>query len=143
MSITGTATHSTLIGYLLLILGFTGAHRFYYGKNITGIIWLCTGGVFGVGWIIDIFLLPRIARKADQRFVSGPYNYSAAWLLNTYSGIAGLHRFYLGKWGTGILYLCTAGLLGIGVIYDFFTLNSRVSDRNSEGKPAWWARFTS
>ena len=73
MSITGETTHSKLIGYILLIIGFIGAHR-----------------------------------------------------------------FYLGKWGTGILYLCTGGLLGIGVIYDFLTLNERVSERNSTGKPAWW-----
>ncbi len=33
-------THSMLIGYILLwICGFTGSHRFYYGKPITGTIW--------------------------------------------------------------------------------------------------------
>ncbi|MBT6237286.1 MAG: TM2 domain-containing protein, partial [Verrucomicrobia bacterium] len=35
-------THSILVGYLLWILGFTGSHRFYYGKPISGTIWLCT-----------------------------------------------------------------------------------------------------
>ena len=39
-------THSKTIGYLLWIFGFTGAHRFYYGKPITGIIWFCTLGCF-------------------------------------------------------------------------------------------------
>lgn len=29
-------THSVLMGYLLWIFGFMGAHRFYYGKPITG-----------------------------------------------------------------------------------------------------------
>jgi len=141
MSITGETTHSKLIGYLLLIIGFTGAHRFYYGKNITGIIWLLTGGIFGIGWIIDIFLIPRIADNADLKYENGVYNYSVAWLLHAYSGIFGAHRFYLGKWVTGLLYLCTAGLLGVGVIYDFLTLNERVSERNSTGKPAWWSSF--
>ena len=32
-------THSKVIGYLLWIFGFTGAHRFYYGKPVTGTIW--------------------------------------------------------------------------------------------------------
>ncbi|MEC8719654.1 MAG: NINE protein, partial [Verrucomicrobiota bacterium] len=32
-------THSKLIGYLLWIVGFTGAHRFYFGKPLTGTLW--------------------------------------------------------------------------------------------------------
>ncbi len=35
-------THSKVIGYLLWIFGFTGAHRFYYGKPVTGTIWFFT-----------------------------------------------------------------------------------------------------
>jgi TM2 domain-containing membrane protein YozV len=37
-------THSKTIGYLLWIFGFTGAHRFYYGKPVTGAIWFYTLG---------------------------------------------------------------------------------------------------
>jgi TM2 domain-containing membrane protein YozV len=44
--------------------------------------------------------------------------------------VFGLHRFYLGRWGTGILYLLTLGLLGIGLVYDFCTLNSQISEIN-------------
>ena len=40
------STHSKAIGYVLWIFGFTGSHRFYFGKPITGLIWLCTGGLF-------------------------------------------------------------------------------------------------
>lgn len=32
-------THSKLIGYLLWIVGFTGAHRFYFGRPVSGTIW--------------------------------------------------------------------------------------------------------
>ena len=32
-------THSKVIGYLLWLVGFTGAHRFYYGKQLTGVLW--------------------------------------------------------------------------------------------------------
>ena len=40
-------THSKAIGYLLWIFGFTGAHRFYYGKPVTGTIWFFTFGLLG------------------------------------------------------------------------------------------------
>ena len=126
------STHSVVIGYLLWIVGFTGAHRFYYGKPISGAIWFFTLGLLGVGWLIDVVLIPSMDRKADLRYVEGHYDFSVAWLLHTYLGVFGVHRFYMGKWATGILYLLTGGLLGIGWIYDFFTLNGQVSDRNLE-----------
>lgn len=123
-------THSTLIGYILWIFGFTGSHRFYFGKPISGTIWLLTGGLFLIGWIVDLFLIPSLARKADRRFVAGPVDYSVAWIFLTFLGFLGVHRFYIGKWGTGILYLLTLGLFGLGVIYDFWTLNAQVSELN-------------
>ena len=127
---TVTNTHSKVVGYILWIFGFTGAHRFYYGKPITGTIWLFTFGLLGIGWLIDVFLIPGMDRKADRRFLPGPIDYSAAWILLTLLGAFGVHRFYMGKWGTGLLYLCTVGLLGLGIIYDFWTLNTQISERN-------------
>jgi len=123
-------THSKVIGYILWLVGFSGAHRFYYGRQITGIIWLFTCGLFLIGWIVDLFLIPSMDRSADRRYVSGPNDYSVAWLLLAFLGMFGLHRFYLGKWGTGLLYLLTFGLFGLGIIYDFLTLNSQISERN-------------
>lgn len=127
---TGNQTHSTPIGYLLWIFGFTGAHRFYFGKPISGAIWFFTFGLCGIGWLIDVFLIPSMNRNASLRFVDGPIDYSVAWILLTFLGAFGVHRFYLGKWGTGILYLLTLGLLGLGVLYDFCTLNTQISERN-------------
>jgi len=123
-------THSKLIGYVLWLFGFTGSHRFYYGKPVAGTIWFFTAGLLLIGWIIDLFLIPSMARRADCRYVAGPKDYSVAWILLTFLGVFGVHRFYLGKWGTGILYLVTLTIFGVGLIYDFWTLNSQISELN-------------
>jgi len=123
-------THGKVGGYLLWIFGFTGAHRFYYGRPVTGTIWFFTLGLLGIGWLIDLFLIPWMDRAADRRYVAGPADYSVAWLLLTFLGWLGIHRFYLGKWGTGLLYLVTLGLFGLGYLYDLWTLNAQVSECN-------------
>jgi len=127
-------THSLVIGYLLWLFGFLGAHRFYYGRPVTGTIWLCTLGLLGVGWLVDLFLIPGMDREADLRFNAGRYDYNVAWILLTFLGIFGGHRFYLGKWLSGLLWLCTGGLLMIGVAYDFWTLNDQVTIRNTTAR---------
>ena len=124
-------THSKTIGYLLWIFGFTGAHRFYYGKPISGTIYFFTLGLLGVGWLIDLFLIPGMDRKADLRFKAGPVDYTVAWILLTFLGLFGIHRFYMGKIGTGILWLLTVGVFGIGYLYDFLTLNDQITVINA------------
>ena len=125
-------THSKAIGYLLWIFGFLGAHRFYFGKPISGTIWLFTFGLFGIGWLIDLFLIPSMDREADRRFAEGPVDYSVAWILLTFFSVLGFHRMYMGKWLTGILYMFTLGLCFVGVIYDFWTLNQQISEKNNQ-----------
>ena len=115
-----------VVGYILWIVGFTGVHRFYYGRQITGTIWFFTAGLLGIGWLIDLFLIPMMDRAADRRYQAGEKDYTVAWLLLTFLGIFGVHRFYLGKIGTGLLYMLTGGLLGIGLMYDLWTLNEQV-----------------
>ena len=85
---------------------------------------------FGIGWLIDVFLIPWMERTAERRFAPGAISYNVAWILLTFLGIFGIHRFYMGKWLTGLLYLVTGGLLLIGVLYDFWTLNSQISEEN-------------
>lgn len=128
----GNDTHSKAIGYALWIFGFVGAHRFYYGKPLTGTIWFFTLGLLGIGWLIDLFLIPGMDRQADLRFRSGAINYSLAWLLLTFLGLLGFHRFYMRKWITGLLYLFTGGFFLLGVLYDFWTLNDQITVRNAQ-----------
>lgn len=132
------STHSKTIGYVLWIFGFLGSHRFYYGKPVTGLIWFLTLGLLGVGWIVDLFLIPGMDRKADLRYKTGEIDYSVAWILQTFLGYLGIHRMYMGKWFTGILYLLTGGLFVVGWAYDFCTLNSQITEinaRRSEKSP--------
>jgi TM2 domain-containing membrane protein YozV len=122
------STHTPLIGYLLWLFGFTGAHRFYYGRPISGTIYFFT---FLIGWLVDLLLIPGMDKEADQRFSSGPIDYNTAWILLTFLGLFGVHRMYMGKWLTGILYLVTGGLFGVGYIYDYWTLNDQLSELNA------------
>ena len=128
-------THSKVIGYLFWFFGFTGAHRFYYGRPVTGVIWLLTLGLLGIGWVVDMFLIPGMDDAANRRYQAGRYDYSVAWILQAFLGPLGIHRMYIGKIGTGLLWLFTGGLLGLGWLYDFCTLNEQVDARNHDAWP--------
>jgi len=122
-----TPTHLTTVGYILWIFGFTGSHRFYFGKPISGTIYFFTLGLLGIGWLIDLFLIPGLNRQASLRFHAGTVDYTLAWVLLTFLGLLGIHRMYMGKWLSGIVYLLTGGILGVGYLYDFWTLNDQVT----------------
>jgi len=69
--------YSTLIAYLLWLIsgcGALGFHRFYLGKIPTGLLWMFTGGFFGVGAIYDLFTLPGQVREAN--IMNALYNQS-------------------------------------------------------------------
>ena len=124
-------THLKSVGYILWLFGFTGSHRFYFGKSISGTIYFFTFGLLGIGWIIDLFLIPSLGRQADLRFQAGDIDYTVAWVLLTFLGFFGIHRMYMDKWITGFLYLLTGGVFGLGYLYDFWTLNDQITMINS------------
>mgnify|MGYP005860515869 CR=1 FL=1 len=53
-----------------------------------------------------------------------------AYLLLIFLGMLGIHKFYLGRAGMGLLYFFTGGLFLIGVIIDIFTLPAQVKSAN-------------
>ncbi|XCN71835.1 MAG: NINE protein [Candidatus Electrothrix aestuarii] len=120
-------THSVTIGYILWIFGFMGMHRFYYGKPISGTIYFFTLGLLGIGWIVDLFLIPGMDSEADLRFAPGPIDYNLCWIFLVFLGAFGIHRMYMGKWVSGIIYLFTVGLFGLGILYDLWTLNDQIT----------------
>ena len=123
-------THSVLIGYIIWIFGFIGSHRFYYGRPISGTLYFFTLGLFFIGWIIDLLLIPAMDRSADIKYSSGEKNYTISWILLTFLGLFGIHRFYLGKWITGFIWLLTGGLFLLGLLYDLWTLNEQIDEVN-------------
>ena len=123
-------THSMVVGYILWIFGFIGAHRFYFGRPISGTIYFFTLGLLLIGWIVDLFLIPGMDKAADDKYTSGDKNYTVSWILLTFLGVFGIHRFYLGKWITGLIWLLTGGLFLIGLLYDLWTLNTQIDEVN-------------
>jgi len=124
-------SHSLFLGYIAWIFGFMGAHRFYYGRPVTGTIWFFTCGLFLIGWIVDLFLVPAMDRDADRLYVEGEIDYNLCWVLLFFLGLFGVHRMYMGKWLTGVLYLFTFGLFGLGLLYDYWTLNNQIDEENT------------
>ena len=124
-------THNLGIGYLLWIFGFMGAHRFYYGRPVSGTIWFFTLGLLGIGWLIDLVLMPSLDRSAELRYESGPVSYNVTWILLTFVGVFGIHRIYMGKYLTGLIYFLTGGLFLVGILYDYWTLNRQIATANT------------
>ena len=123
-------THPMIVGYLFWVLGFLGAHRFYFGRPITGTIWFFTGGLFLVGWMVDLFLIPKMAEESNRQYPAGRTDYTVAWVLLIFLGLFGIHRIYMGKIITGVVFLVTGGLFGLGYVYDVFTLNDQIEELN-------------
>jgi TM2 domain-containing membrane protein YozV len=65
-----TERHSTgtaFILWLACLCGVCGIHRFYVGKPVTGIIYLLTFGVFGIGQVVDLFYMRDMVAGANAR----------------------------------------------------------------------------
>lgn len=54
------------VAYLLwFFLGWAGVHRMYCGRWISGFVWLFTWGLFGIGWLVDLFLTSGMVDYAN------------------------------------------------------------------------------
>ncbi|MEB3278571.1 MAG: NINE protein [Lyngbya sp.] len=63
---------NTALAYLLwcsCFLGLNGVHRIYSGKYFSGLVWLFTLGFFGVGQVVDLFLIPGMVERKNLRYL--------------------------------------------------------------------------
>lgn len=51
--------------WLACLVGVCGLHRFYTGRYVTGVIWLVTLGLFGIGQVLDLFFINGWVRRAN------------------------------------------------------------------------------
>jgi hypothetical protein len=66
-------------------------------------------------------------QEGEKKYKEGiAYGLWAGWLF----GFGGLHRLYLGKYGTGFLWLFSWGFFGIGQLYDLITMRRQVEEAN-------------
>lgn len=59
------STRKAYLLWLLTIVGLNGIHRFYLGKKVSGVIWLLTFGIVGIGQLIDAVLMPKMVTECN------------------------------------------------------------------------------
>lgn len=111
--------NAALACLLCAFLGWAGIHRFYVGKIGTGIIQLLTVGGLGIWYLIDLTMLGfgEFTDK-DGLKLRGSTQKGVTLILCYLVGVLGIHRFYVGKWITGLLMLVTFGGGGIWWLID-------------------------
>ena len=116
----------------------SGFHHFYLRNYGLFVAYLCTFGLFGVGWICDLFLMPKHVRDTNEKLSSPSVQTSreassaiALILAVSPAGLLGFHHFYLNRFMFGIMYMCTFGLLGVGWVVDWFRVLVLVSRYNT------------
>ena len=55
---------------LFLTFGLFGANHFYLRRSSFGVIYLCTLGLCGVGWLVDIFRVPFLVARSNRQLVA-------------------------------------------------------------------------
>lgn len=74
---------------------------------------------------------PPIFKQEDAYFKRSPKDKFTALMLCLIFGLLGAHQFYAGKYGMGVVYFFTLGVLGFGWIIDIILIASgRFKDKN-------------
>jgi len=69
------SSKSRLAALLLCIfLGMIGVHHFYAGRVGYGVLYIFTGALFGIGWLVDLILIATGSYKDQYGFVIEDWN---------------------------------------------------------------------
>lgn len=126
---------SAYVVCLFPITGLLGFHHHYLGRHTWGVLYTFTFGLLGLGWLFDVLRLSVLVKRENQKQeqIEQPRLYlDDAYILCFPLGFLGLHHFYMRRYGWGVLYLLTFGLLGVGWIIDWFRLSCLVNSLNKE-----------
>lgn len=129
--------------YIICILGgIFGVHRFLMDDPFWGKFYACTLGGLGIGYIIDLYRLPKLYEASNEKLrklAMDPYyrepdllSVTDASIVLFSTGLFGGHHFLVGDKSTGFLYLFTFGLLGLGWLHDFCTIRTIVARYNAK-----------
>ncbi|CAL1546237.1 unnamed protein product [Lymnaea stagnalis] len=115
--------------------GLLGFHQYYLGNYAWGVVYTCTLGLFGIGWLVDAFRIPYLVKSANEEMLLSPSGREkqlcAAYAIGlTPLGILGAHHYYLNRPIWGIVYTFTLGLMGLGWIFDWIRMTWLVSRAN-------------
>ena len=122
---TGLNKRSVGTAYIMATppFGLFGAYHYYLGNYALGIVHTCTLGIFGIGWVVDLFRMKGLVAAAnDTTHDHGMTKITAYVLCVSPLGIFGAHHFYLERYLNGGLYVGTLGMFGFGWIFDWFRL---------------------
>lgn len=111
-----------------------GFHHLYLRNYLLGTVYFFTFGLFGIGWLVDMCLMPYHVKKSNKEDTL-PDQKSACFaelIAVSPLGILGFQHFYLHRHLFGILYFFTFGLLGVGYIVDWFRTPVLVKRKNEE-----------
>lgn len=79
----------------------------------------------------------QLVKRAElvKRVEKEPLWAYALWF-GWFLGLAGIHRLYAGRWASGVLWLLTGGLCGVGQVIDLFFIPRMIDDHN-QGRDVW------
>ncbi|KAK0053150.1 hypothetical protein Bpfe_017527 [Biomphalaria pfeifferi] len=118
--------------------GLLGFHHYYLGNYAWGAVYTFSGGIFGIGWLVDSIRMPWLVKAANERIVSNPIERNEKNLCPAYAlgltpiGILGGHHYYLNRPLWGVLYTLTLGMVGVGWLFDWIRMPYIVARVNEE-----------
>jgi TM2 domain-containing membrane protein YozV len=119
--------------------GLLGFHRFYLGRPASGFLYSLTCGAFGLGWLMDLFRIPDMALRSRRTGAAAAADEGEAlgtayllWLLPWF-GWFGAHRYYAGRFWSGLLYTLTGSLFLVGWLLDLFLMPTLIREARRPG----------